>query len=241
MVEAEQNGERDDLAAEYVLGTLDARERAEVELRRRTDADLAAAIAAWERRLDPLLEAIVPIDPPADVFGSIVSEIAGDANRDAEIIDLKRHLRSWRRAAVGFGAIAASLLAVVVFNHFAPAEQQSFVAVLESGENSPAFVASVNLSEQSISIQRIDNASAAPAGHSHELWAVGGGNAAPQSLGVINSLSQIPVQKLGHLDRSELQSLTFAVSVEPEGGSPTGQPTGPVVFSGKLVPVPGNK
>ena len=28
----------------------------------------------------------------------------------------------------------------------------------------------------------------------------------------------------------------MAVSVEPAGGSPTGQPTGPVVFYGKLVP-----
>ena len=33
-----------------------------------------------------------------------------------------------------------------------------------------------------------------------------------------------------------IKDATFAVSLEPEGGSPTGAPTGPVVFAGKLIP-----
>jgi anti-sigma-K factor RskA len=58
MANAEQDRDWDDLAAEYVLGTLDAAERAEVERRLRSDARLAQALAAWERRLDPRHEPI---------------------------------------------------------------------------------------------------------------------------------------------------------------------------------------
>ena len=32
-----------------------------------------------------------------------------------------------------------------------------------------------------------------------------------------------------------VESSVLAVTLEPEGGSPSGSPTGPVVFSGKLV------
>jgi anti-sigma-K factor RskA len=46
----------DMLAAEYVLGTLSAGERASVTLRAHSEAALAAAIEAWERRLSPLTE-----------------------------------------------------------------------------------------------------------------------------------------------------------------------------------------
>ena len=44
----------DGLAAEYVLGSLDAAKRQQVDARRRTDASVIAAIVAWERRLAPL-------------------------------------------------------------------------------------------------------------------------------------------------------------------------------------------
>ena len=46
--------ERDALAGEYVLGTLDARAAAAVERAMATDPALRAAVAAWEARLAPL-------------------------------------------------------------------------------------------------------------------------------------------------------------------------------------------
>ena len=55
----------DGLAAEYVLGSLDPAERAQVDARRKTDAPLAAAVEAWERRLGPLNEQVAGIEPPA--------------------------------------------------------------------------------------------------------------------------------------------------------------------------------
>ena len=72
-------------------------------------------------------------------------------------------------------------------------------------------------------------------GKSYELWAVGGGRDKPQSLGVIDASFRIPASKLGKIDPAVLNDTLFAVSLEPEGGSPTGQATGPVLFTGKLV------
>ena len=66
-------------------------------------------------------------------------------------------------------------------------------------------------------------------------WATATGK--PQSLGLIRADGVTvlrPGALPGGLQGSALDHM--AVSVEPPGGSPTGQPTGPVVFYGKLVP-----
>ena len=67
----------DGLAAEYVLGSLDPAERANVDARRKTDASLAAAIEAWQRRLGPLNEQGPGVEPPAHLLDSILSRISG--------------------------------------------------------------------------------------------------------------------------------------------------------------------
>jgi anti-sigma-K factor RskA len=66
---------------------------------------------------------------------------------------------------------------------------------------------------------------------------VGAGQGKPKSLGLIRADGVTvlrPGALPGGLKGSGIDHM--AVSVEPAGGSPTGQPTGPVVFYGKLVP-----
>jgi anti-sigma-K factor RskA len=65
---------------------------------------------------------------------------------------------------------------------------------------------------------------------------VGAGREQPQSLGLVDGLLKIPVEKLGRSSARELRETALAVSIEPEGGSPTGVPTGPIVYSGRLIP-----
>ena len=48
-----------------------------------------------------------------------------------------------------------------------------------------------------------------------------------------DEFTQVPA--LNAYDQSTIENATFAVSLEPEGGSPTGTATGPVLFSGKLL------
>ena len=241
MAEIDEMSDEDGLAAEYALGTLSAAERAEVDRRLRLEPRLANAVAYWERRLDPLLDAVEPVTPPMDAFAAIRAKIASSENSrvgTADIIDLRRRLRRWQGGAIAAGAMAASLLLFVAIRETAPIRDEKFVAVLEGDDRNPAFVAAVSTKDKSIMVLRIGDLVPAP-GHSHELWAVGGDSPAPRSLGLLSAASRFPAEKLGGVDTAELQRTTFAISVEPEGGSPTGQPTGPVVFTGKLVPVPG--
>jgi anti-sigma-K factor RskA len=76
-------------------------------------------------------------------------------------------------------------------------------------------------------------AAQAPAGKSYELWIIAP-KQAPRSLGVIDAATG--ERRLAD-DRSMARNVTYAVTVEPKGGSPTGKPSGAPVFYGKLVPV----
>ena len=68
----------------------------------------------------------------------------------------------------------------------------------------------------------------APAGRNLQLWYVGA--AGPKPLGLVGAA---PIRVM--LPPGTSPEGTLAVSVEPPGGSPTGQPTGPVIYSGKLI------
>lgn len=218
------------LAGEYVLGTLDADERRAAEARVMADPDFRAAVADWERRLQPLADAIPELSPPAAAFGRIMAAIdAAPATIPAggNVVALRRSVRRWQITTVLMGAAAAVLAAVVVLDRTAPARQSQFVAVLTAEGAKPAFVATVDTGKGTISVRRV--ASEAPPDKSYELWSIEP-NAAPKSLGLVEqaSLSRaLPVAPTG--------KATLAISLEPKGGSPTGAPTGPVVFSGALV------
>jgi hypothetical protein len=116
----------DGLAAEYVLGSLDAAERRQVDARRRTDASLAAAIVAWEQRLGPLDDQGHNVTPPEHLLEGILSRISGlsvpPSAADAVVPMRRAHGRRWVAFAIGASALAASLvLAVVWLNNQQPA------------------------------------------------------------------------------------------------------------------------
>ena len=73
------------------------------------------------------------------------------------------------------------------------------------------------------------------AGKSYELWLVSDKLQRPRSLGVIGSGDFTARQALASYDADTVDKATYAVTVEPEGGSPTGIATGPIVFTGKLI------
>jgi hypothetical protein len=116
MTEAE---DIDGLAAEYVLGSLDAAERRQVNVLRQTDQSLSAAIYAWEQRLGPLNERGRGIEPPAHLLDIILSRTTNQMARQskgAEVVPLRRASgRRWPLVA-GASALAASLLLAVVWS-----------------------------------------------------------------------------------------------------------------------------
>jgi anti-sigma-K factor RskA len=232
--------DREVLAGEYVLGTLDSEERAEAERLRASDPGFASAIAAWERRLDPLYESVAPVVPPEDLFQRIerrLGEATGDAMLpSATVIKLERRLRHWRAATLAMTALAASLIGFILAAPREPVAHR-FVAAVQQGDQQPVFVVAVDTAKGIIAVRPVA-ARAPESGRDYELWAVGGGRPRPQSLGLITIRdANLPVARLESDKAATIADTVFAVSLEPRGGSPTGQPTGPVLWTGKLVPV----
>jgi anti-sigma-K factor RskA len=107
------------------------------------------------------------------------------------------------------------------------------VAVLQKDASGPAFLLTVDTKSRTLTMRRV-TAEQEP-GKSYELWLVSDRYPAPRSLGLVETgeFTQRPL--LAAYDPATVNSATYAVSLEPEGGSPTGTPTGPVLYTGKLV------
>jgi anti-sigma-K factor RskA len=224
-------------AAEYALGTLDPSERATLAARRLREPELDQAIRAWEARLAPLAEAAPAIEPPGDYLAAIEARIRAAPPAPAEdrsVVALRRSVTRWRAAA-----IAASLVAVVLAVGFAARETtreavpHEYVAILQKDAASPAFEVTVNLDTRELTVRPV--AAQAPPGKAYELWIIDAKLGAPRSLGVIGEGGR--AASLSAYDPGVVANATYAVTVEPPGGSPNGQPSGPPVFVGKLIPV----
>jgi anti-sigma-K factor RskA len=111
------------------------------------------------------------------------------------------------------------------------AEAPALVASLASEAGDAALAVTVSADRRSVVVT--PTRMAAAAGRAHELWLIPA-SGTPVSLGVIT-----PGEPRRHSIPDALvpevrAETALAVSVEPEGGSPTGQPTGPVVASAPL-------
>jgi anti-sigma-K factor RskA len=223
----------DDLsAAEFALGSLDEAERAAIAARRQREPDLDEAILAWERRLAPLAETIPPIEAPRDFFADIERRLDGAGNDN--VVDLSRRLSRWRAAAIAATSIAAALaIGIGVRENMRVATPHEFVAVLQKSADAPAFVVTVNIDTRNLTVRPV----AAPPqpDKAYELWIIDAKLGAPRSLGVLDQKSAT-APSLSAYDAAVVENATYAVTIEPPGGSPNGKPSGDPVFVGKLIP-----
>jgi anti-sigma-K factor RskA len=232
--------DRENLAGEYALGTLDAAERAQAERLIASDPEFAARVSYWDGQLSLLADAIEGVEPPAAVWTKIVaalpglSVVSGTPSGSAEIVYLTRKLQRWRRATYVAGALAASLLLFIGVREAMLPKPDSgrYVAVLQADKVSPGFLLSVDLKTKEFTVRRVG---ADPqADRAYELWLVHDKFPQPRSLGVIGD-HEFTRAQLSAYDRQIINEATYAVTVEPPGGSPTGVATGPIVYVGKLI------
>ena len=232
------NEDREILAAEYVLGTLHADERTLFASVLAQDPEAQAAVAAWEARLAALSAAVGAHAPPPAVWERIESALSapqplrliegGAQSPDAS--DLRRALNRWRVAALAAGALAATLAIFVADRELIrhPGVQPAYVAVVNRGGDQPALIVRVDLAKGTVYVRPL--AAEAPAGKSLELWYIGAGKT-PKSMGLVQDAAiRMPIPA-----GLAPEKASIAVTVEPPGGSPTGDPTGPVVYSGQLI------
>lgn len=215
----------DRLAAEYALGTLRGPARRRYETLLAAHPQLRQSTVDWQRRLEPLTASETAQEPPAKIWRAIDQRLFGNASSNNAALPWWRRLVLWQGLTAS-SAVAAVALAVALA---VPRPQAPPLVIVMGGEAGPAsFVASISGDGGSVVLKPV-NGVTVQAQRVLELWSVPA-NGAPRSLGVVASDRATTVLRVHLLQNTE----ALAVSVEPTGGSPTGQPTGPIVSVGKL-------
>jgi anti-sigma-K factor RskA len=269
------------LAAEYVLGTLDAEERAQVDTMMSVDADFRVLVESWERKLGELNAMVGSVEPPAELWEKIKAAAwlspsqmplvlpelpppppapatapSSDGADRAVVIAASSRARRWRNICATAAALAALLAALVVVQVAQPdllpaglrakprietvqvsappaPPSAQLVAVLQKAAEAPAFILTVDVATRALTVRKVS--AEAEQGKSYELWLVSDKLPRPRSLGVIGNGDFTVRPVLAAYDTDIINKATYAVTAEPEGGSPTGVATGPILFTGKLV------
>lgn len=230
--------ERDALAGEYVLGTLEAGAAREVERSLAAgDAALREAVARWEARLAPLAVLAPEEAPPPDLWARIEAALPG-----ARVAPSRQSFERWRFDhwrpnpwkwfALGSGAVAAGLAGLLLLRS---APEQRFMTVLLTNREQPAWLVEAEPGG-ALRLAAV-NRQPVPPDRVMQLWALPQGATAPTSLGLIApgageySVSTTAIRPA--------PGMLIEITLEPLGGSPTGRPTGQILFIGRLSPASG--
>lgn len=219
------------LAAEYALGTSPPRVRRRLSAMARRDGVVAAALTEWERRIAVLAEQVPGIAPPPRVWQRIAARLGLDPNAARRVVPWSSRMGFWRGLALASLLISVALAVSEFARPPAPA-LAPLVVVLAGSDAKAALIATGARGDRYLTLKTVTNA-APGEGKVFELWALPPGGP-PKSLGVIPGGSVVRVPLTAPADEMLMNIPALAVSVEPVGGSPTGQPTGPVLYSGAI-------
>ncbi|MET2829611.1 anti-sigma factor [Mesorhizobium shangrilense] len=226
-----EHGGDDLLAAEYVLGVLPANERQTASRRIDTEAVFARMVDGWEVHLSPMGAAYPEIEPPASVKVAVDRRLfASPTTAPVQTrASLWSSLAFWRGLATAAIAALAIYIALPYINP--PVEQPRLVASLAAEGSDVKYLAVYDAAHHEVSLSHVSGERAS--GKDFELWMIEGKNA-PVSMGVIPAGATTRLTISPAVQQKLAQGAVLAVSLEPAGGSPTGQPTGPVVAAGDL-------
>ncbi|EXF92129.1 anti-sigma K factor [Pseudomonas fluorescens HK44] len=211
------------LAADYAIGLMPAAARRRFEQLLLDDAELRVELAKWQESLASLNEPLVEVPVPDRIWTAINARIEPQELH----VPAKRPFWNGLRVTVAVCSLLVAVTLGILYNR----DSSQYSATLLSASAQPAL--RIKAHDDYLQVEPLALATVAP-GHSLELWAVPA-DGKPISLGVI------PAGGKGRVALSEKQHallgkpIALAVSLEPEGGSPTGQPTGPVLYQGALA------
>ena len=232
-------GERLD-CAEYVLGTLTLEERQSLEQEMMSDPSLRLEVVRWEDWLAGLNDVIPSMAPAPGLWPAIERRLragaapvaANDSALSSDVVTPIRQSRArWRASTIVFGLLAAGLALFIGRERLQPPTAVSYLAVVNRGGDLPALIVRVDTGTDTVSVRSV--AAETPPNRVLQLWYIAGGQA-PRSLGLLDR-PQTSAALPPNARADDVAGATLAVSVEPPGGSPTGAPTGQVVYSGKLI------
>jgi anti-sigma-K factor RskA len=208
------------LAAEYVLGTLGGGARRSFERRRARDPFVDRRIRAWEDRFAALTLRLKPVAPSPATWNSIERRTSASSGG------------GWRALAAAVAAIAVLGFGWILWQELRPGEPQA-TAVVASKAGVTLWRVELAAKGDQLVVETIGDVGY-PDARSLELWALPA-DAAPVSLGLMPATGGVRLA-LDERQRNALaQAANVAVSDEPKGGSPTGAPTGAVLYVAPLT------
>jgi len=247
-------------AWEYRLGVLNQMVGS-VEPRPIVWENIKAAIGHSTEQQAPLVlpEAAPPAEPaPPPAEEPVVAEAPPVAVDHSNVIQLTGRVRRLRSVASIATALAAALVAMLAVQVYrpellpealrpkpriqtvevktpapSPVPSAQYVALLQRDGGSPAFILTVDAATKNFTVRKV-GADAEP-GKSFELWLISDKLPQPRSLGVIGGSDFTARPVLADYDAGTINAATYAVTVEPAGGSPTGKPTSAPIYIGKLI------
>ncbi|WP_409078071.1 anti-sigma factor domain-containing protein [Pseudomonas sp. SZMC_28357] len=226
---------REQLAGEYVLGTLDAAQRAEVQQRLEYDQPLRAAVDAWEQRLLALTAQAEPVAPSALLWKRIERSLNLPIGQQMPGTIWWNRLPLWRGLA-GAGLAASLILGTLLWTQSATVSPPTYLVVLVAPQDkAPGWVIQAShANAQEIQLIPL-GAFEVPEDKALEFWTKADGWQGPVSLGLVKpgQTLSVPLDKLPPLQPNQL----FELTLEGANGSPIGKPTGPIQFIGRAVKV----
>ncbi len=215
----------DVLAAEFALGLLDGEELRAAHARLLGDRAFAADVAAWQERLSGLADGFDPVPPPAGARAAIEKRLFGAAPTPG--------LGLWK-ALAGFATVAAAAFAFLAFLPQNITPPALFVSDIVAEDGSLSVLAVVDATAHTLRVTRTTGSP--EQGRALEIWGIPADGTPPVSFGVLpesgTTVFQVPDALLG-----KAVGLTLAISDEPAGGSPTGQPTGAILATGPALQI----
>ena len=216
------------LAGEYVLGLLDTAEHATAQARAATDAAFAAEIDNWRERL-ALMASGSDTAAPEHIWTNIVDALP----RATEQAVGSGNLRLWQVLTAASVAVAAYLGFLVANPPVAPTVDTPppLVAALGSENGKAAITARYDIQNGELLITPVslDTGKLYP-----ELWIVPA-DGKPRTLGTMAMGKPTLVAVTPEMRTFMAAGGTLAITPEQQGGSPTGNPTGPIIASGKIT------
>ncbi|MBU2982856.1 anti-sigma factor [Lentibacter algarum] len=222
MSETPEHTEDRATAGEYLLGLLNEQERAAFEARLKAEPALAGYVAQWSESLVHIADEVDPAQPPAAVKAALDARLFGPKTEPERGLGGLRGL---------FAALTVSAALVLAAVFFVGGDKPNYTAEIAAEDASVLMTAQYFEDSGQLEIER--KAGAAKAGRSFELWLIEGDNA-PISLGVMPEAER-SVMIIDEALRSRFKGAVLAISDEPEGGSPTGSATGPVLAIGSVT------
>lgn len=218
------------LAAEYVLGTLRGAARLRYQKLLMVYPQLRDTTYQWEQHVSALGEDLAPVPPAPEVWNRIIERLDDSSrqNLPGNVVRLHKEKPNLWKGLSAFATAAALVLAVLLIQPTEPTVAEQ-VTVVQNSENKPLWI--VEVFTQTLDATATANVAIRPA-NDYQLWMVPENGQDPISLGLLPQQGAVSLDKISQFDQLEIAAL--AVSLEPLGGSPTGQPT-EVLFISELT------